>query len=115
MSWHGVAGAHTAALAGNDTILAPWPTLYFDNRQSVLPTEPPGRLKVVSLEDVYRFEPRDATLSDIQRRRVLGIQANLWTEHMQTEERVEWMALPRAAELAEVACSAAGHRPWPHF
>jgi hexosaminidase len=115
MSWHGVSGAHAAAVAGNDAILAPWPTLYFDNRQSALPTEPPGRLKIVSLEDVYRFEPRDATLSDIQRRHVLGIQANLWTEHMQTEERVEWMALPRAAALAEVGWSAAERRRWPDF
>jgi hexosaminidase len=115
MSWHGVSGAHSAAAAGNDAILAPWPTLYFDNRQSTLPTEPPGRLKVVSLEDVYRFEPFDATLSDIQRRHVLGIQANLWTEHMQTEERVQWMALPRATALAEVAWSPAERRRWPDF
>jgi hexosaminidase len=115
MSWHGVSGAHTAAVAGNDTILAPWPTLYFDNRQSTLPTEPPGRLKVVSLEDVYRFEPHDATLSDLQRHHVLGVQANLWTEHIQTEERVQWMALPRAAALAEVGWSAPERRRWPDF
>jgi hexosaminidase len=115
MSWHGVSGAHGAAVAGNDAILAPWPTLYFDNRQSTLPTEPPGRLNVVSLEDVYRFEPRDATLSDIQRHHVLGIEASLWTEHMQTEERVQWMALPRAAALAEVAWSSAERRHWPDF
>jgi hexosaminidase len=115
MSWHGVSGAHTAALAGNDTILAPWPTLYFDNRQSALPTEPPGRLKVVSLEDVYRFEPHDPGLSDNQRHHVLGIQANLWTEHIQTEERVQWMALPRAAALAEVGWSAPERRRWPDF
>jgi hexosaminidase len=115
MSWHGVSGAHTAATAGNDAILAPWPTLYFDNRQSTLPTEPPGRLKVVSLEDVYRFDPYDATLSGPQGHHVLGIQANLWTEHMQTEPRVEWMALPRAAALAEVGWSAAERRRWPDF
>jgi hexosaminidase len=115
MSWHGVSGAHSAAAAGNDAILAPWPTLYFDNRQSTLPTEPPGRLKVVSLEDVYRFDPHDATLSGPQGHHVLGIQANLWTEHMQTEQRVEWMALPRAAALAEVGWSAAERRRWPDF
>ena len=115
MSWHGVSGAHTAALAGNDTILAPWPALYFDNRQSALPTEPPGRTKVVSLEDVYGFEPHDATLSESQRHHVLGIQANLWTEHMRTEERVQWMALPRAAAVAEVGWSAPQRRRWPDF
>jgi hexosaminidase len=115
MSWHGVSGAHAAALAGNDTVLAPWPTLYFDNRQSTLASEPPGRLRVVSLEDVYRFEPRDPTLNDDQRRHVLGIQANLWTEHIQTEQRLQWMALPRAAAVAEVAWSTADNRQWPDF
>jgi hexosaminidase len=115
MSWHGIAGAHAAAAAGHDTVLAPAPTLYFDNRQSALPTEPPGRLQVVSLEDVYRFEPRDATLDDGQRRHVLGVQANLWTEHIQTEARLQWMALPRAAALAEMGWSAAARRRWPDF
>lgn len=115
MSWHGVSGSHTAAMAGNDTILAPAPGLYFDNRQSSLPTEPPGRLNVVSLEDVYRFEPHDATLSKGRQHHVLGMQANLWTEHIQTEERVQWMALPRAAAVAEVSWSAAERRRWPDF
>jgi hexosaminidase len=115
MSWHGVSGSHSAAAAGNDTILAPWPTLYFDNRQSSLPTEPPGRLKVISLEDVYRFDPRDTSLSRSQQRHVLGIQANLWTEHIRSEEQLEWMALPRAAALAEVGWSAAAGRNWPDF
>lgn len=115
MSWHGVAGAHAAAIAGNDAILAPWPTLYFDNRQSTLPNEPTGRLQLISLEDVYRFEPRDASLSDSQRHHVLGLEAALWSEHMQTEQRVLWMALPRAAALAEVGWSAASRRRWPDF
>jgi hexosaminidase len=115
MSWHGVSGSRAAAMAGNDTILAPWPTLYFDNRQSTLPTEPPGRLKVISLEDVYRFEPQDATLDAIRQHHVLGIEASLWSEHIQTDERVQWMALPRAAAVAEVAWSSAERRRWPDF
>jgi hexosaminidase len=116
MSWHGITGARAAAAAaGHDTILAPAPTLYFDHRQSALVTEPPGRLDVVSLEDVYRFEPRDATLDDGRRPHVLGVQANLWTEHISTEARLQWMALPRAAALAEMGWSAAARRRWPDF
>jgi hexosaminidase len=115
MSWHGVTGAHAAAIAGNDTVLAPDPVLYFDHRQSTLPTEPPGRLDVISLEKVYRFEPHDESLSNIQRHHVLGIQANLWTEHMQSEARVQWMALPRAAAVAEVSWSGPQQRDWPDF
>jgi hexosaminidase len=115
MSWHGTAGAHAAAVAGHDTVLSPWPTLYFDNRQSSLPTEVPGRLSVVSLEDVYRFEPRDSTLDESARRHVLGVQADLWTEHMQTEDRVQWMAWPRAAAVAELGWSAPERRDWRDF
>jgi hexosaminidase len=115
MSWHGTAGAHAAAVAGHDTVLSPWPTLYFDNRQSSLPTEVPGRLNIVSLEDVYRFEPRDSTLDQPARRHVLGVQADLWTEHMQTEDRVQWMAWPRAAAVAELGWSAPERRNWRDF
>ncbi|HEY3655008.1 MAG TPA: family 20 glycosylhydrolase [Steroidobacteraceae bacterium] len=115
MSWHGAAGAHAAAARGNDTILSPWPKFYFDNRQSSLATEAPGRLHIVSLEDVYRFEPRDPTLDQTAARHVLGIQANLWTEHMQTDDRVRWMAWPRAAAIAELGWSVPARRNWPDF
>jgi hexosaminidase len=115
MSWRGVNGAREAAIAGNDTVLAPWPTLYFDNRQSALASEPPGRVNVISLEDVYRFDPVDATLSAAQRRHVLGVQANIWTEHIRTEERVEWMALPRAAAVAEIGWTPPERRHWGEF
>jgi hexosaminidase len=114
MSWRGVAGAHSAAAAGNDTVLTPQPTLYFDRRQSTLATEPPGRFELVTLEDVYRFDPSDPSLSAAQQRHVLGVQADIWTEHIATDKRVEWMALPRAAALAEVGWSGPERR-WPDF
>jgi hexosaminidase len=115
MSWRGVTGAHAAAVTGNDTVLSPWPTLYYDNRQSALASEMPGRTRVVSLEDVYRFEPRDAALTDAQQKHVLGLQANIWTEHIRTEDRVEWMALPRAAAVAEVGWTKSEHKDWKQF
>jgi hexosaminidase len=114
MAWHGAAAARAAALRGTDTVLAPAPPMYFDNRQSSLATEPPGRYSVNSLKDVYAFEPRDAQLTTAQQRHILGLQADLWSEHIQTEQRVEWMALPRAAAVAEVGWSPPA-RDWPDF
>lgn len=114
MSWHGASAAHAAAIGGNDAVLAPDPGLYLDHRQSPLATEPPGRIPILSLKDVYDFEPYDPALSDAQQRHILGLQAELWTEHMQTERRVDWMALPRAAALAEVGWSPR-QRSWPDF
>jgi hexosaminidase len=114
MAWHGAAAARAAALSGADTVLAPAPPMYFDNRQSSLANEPPGRFSVNSLKDVYAFEPHDAQMTEIQQRHILGLQADLWTEHIQSEHRVEWMALPRAAAVAEVGWSPQA-RDWPDF
>jgi hexosaminidase len=114
MSWRGVDGAITAAGRGHDTVLSPAPTLYLDNRQGRSPVEPPGRGTVVSLEDVYRFDPLPGPLVHEQSQ-VLGIQANLWTEHVRTEADAAYMTWPRAAALAEVAWSPAARIDWDSF
>jgi hexosaminidase len=114
MSWRGVDGAYAAAAAGHDAVLSPSPTLYFDNRQAAFDTQP-GRGHVVSLEDVYKFAPLPASLAPELRPHILGIQANIWTEHIRTEERVEYMTFPRAAAVAEVGWSAAGRLDWGDF
>lgn len=113
MSWRGIDGAIAAASAGHDTVLSPGPTLYFDNRPFAAPV--PGRARIVSVEDVYHFDPAPEQLTEAQRKHVLGVQANLWTEHIRTEERVEYMAFPRLAALSEVAWSAPGHIAWKDF
>jgi hexosaminidase len=115
MSWRGTDGVRAATARGNDVVLAPDPALYFDHRQGAGLEEPPGRVAVISLKDVYQFEPLVAGLDAGQQRHVLGLQANLWTEHVRTEPRVAAMAFPRLAALAEVGWSDAGRRNWPDF
>jgi hexosaminidase len=115
MSWRGVDGAIAAARAGHDAVLAAWPTLYLDNRQSANPNEPPGRGRIVSVEDVYRFDVTPEGMTADELAHVLGVQANLWTEHVRTEERVWRMAFPRAAAVAELSWSAPGRISWESF
>jgi len=114
MSWRGVQGAIAAAAAGRDAVLSPDPTLYLDHRQGTSAGEPPGRAAVVALGDVYRFDPLPGPLAGA-RARVLGLQANLWTEHVRTEERVAYMTWPRAAAVAEVGWSPAERLDWADF
>lgn len=115
MSWRGIDGAIAAAKAGHDTVLSPHPTLYLDNRQSASPDEPTGRGRIVSLKDVYGFDPAPSQLSAEERRHVLGVQANVWTEHMQTDARMQAMAFPRAVALAERGWTPEGGVDWNHF
>lgn len=114
MSWRGIDGAVAAARAGHDTVLSPWPLLYFDNRQSGSPLEPPGRGRLLSVRDVYAFDPAPAQLSEADRAHIIGVQANLWSEHMRTEERVEGKAFPRAAAVADLAWGPPG-ATWTDF
>lgn len=104
MSWRGIDGAIAAAAAGHDTVLSPQPTLYFDRRPFDTPSSP-GRVELSTVEDVYAFDPVPAAIGEQQRKHILGVQANLWTEHIRTPDRVEFMAFPRAAAIAEVGWS----------
>ncbi|MGC1456722.1 MAG: family 20 glycosylhydrolase, partial [Steroidobacteraceae bacterium] len=115
MSWRGLAGARAASAQGNDTVLAPDPQLYFDHRQGLAAWEPPGRLLPITLHEVYEFEPLAADLSGGQRAHVLGLQGNVWTEHVRSEQRVAAMAFPRLAAVAEVGWSEPSARNWPDF
>jgi hexosaminidase len=114
MSWRGIQGAVAAAAAAHDAVLAPAPTLYLDNRP-LNTARPPGRGPVVSIEDVYRFDPAPSALTEEQRRHILGVQANLWTEHVRTDDRAEYMIFPRAAAIAEVGWSPAERIDWQSF
>jgi N-acetyl-beta-hexosaminidase len=113
-SWRGIDGALAAASAGHDAVLSPAPALYFDNRQSASDTQPGGGT-VITLESVYKFNPMPASLPTEQRHHILGVQANVWTEHIRTEQRVEYMAFPRVAAVAEVGWSAAESLDWNGF
>jgi len=115
MSWHGIDGAKIAAQSGHDAVLSPAPTLYFDNRQGPGPTEPPGRGLVISLQDVYGYDPMPPNLSPAEQRHILGVQANLWTEHVRTEDQATRMLYPRTAALAEIAWTSSAGIDWKDF
>ncbi|GAA5067035.1 family 20 glycosylhydrolase [Lysobacter panacisoli] len=115
MSWRGTDGAIEAARAGHDVVLAPAPNLYLDHLQSDAPDENPGRLDVMSLKSVYEFKVVPVQLSAEQARHVLGAQANLWTEHQRTLERMQRAMFPRAAALAEVTWTPEARLDWNDF
>jgi hexosaminidase len=115
MSWRGVEGAVAAASQGHDAVLAPDSTLYMDRRQSASADEPPGRIKIVSLKDVYDFDAAPAALTEAQRAHILGLQANAFTEHMRTDERLEKMTFPRLIAVAENGWTPEAGRDWKSF
>ncbi|AEW94329.1 MULTISPECIES: beta-N-acetylhexosaminidase [Streptomycetaceae] len=105
-SWRGYAGGIAAARAGHDVVMCPEQYVYLDHRQADGPDEPVPIGFVRTLEDVYRFEPVPAELTAQEAAHVMGTQANVWTEVLDSVRAVDYMAFPRLAAFAEVAWSA---------
>jgi hexosaminidase len=105
MSWRGEAGGIKAAAAGHDVVMTPEHDTYLDYYQAAQGSpgfrEPRAARSVLTLAQVYAYEPVPAALSAAQAAHVLGSQAQLWTEYMPDPRQVEYMAWPRLLALAE--------------
>lgn len=118
MSWRKIETGIEAAQHGFPVIMSPMSHCYFDFKQAAREEELGVRLErgVTPVEKVYAFEPLPSALNTVeQKKRILGAQANIWTELLPTPEHVEYMALPRMAALAEVVWSPKQKRDWNHF
>ncbi|MET8742982.1 family 20 glycosylhydrolase [Streptomyces sp. NPDC004728] len=114
-SWRGLTGAVTAARRGFDVVSCPDDQVYLDYRQSEHPDEPIPVPVPVTLADAYAFDPVPDGLSDEQAARVLGGQANLWSEHMDTPRMVDYYAFPRLCAVAEALWCGPGRRDFDEF
>jgi hexosaminidase len=102
MSWRGTEGGTAAAKLNHNVVMSPGSHCYFDQYQADAKTQPLAIGGLITLEKVYSFNPIPETLSADESKYILGAQANVWTEYMQTEDYVEYMVFPRISALAEV-------------
>jgi hexosaminidase len=104
MSWRGEKGGIAAAKMGHDVIMTPNSHLYFDHYQAEdKSTEPLAIGGFLPLDKVYSYSPIPESLNEEESKHVLGVQANLWTEYIPTNNKMEYFLFPRALALAEVA------------
>ena len=116
MSWRGMAGGIEAAQMGHDVIMTPNSYAYFDYYQtSFVEDEPFAIGGYLPVETVYSFDPTPESLTDEQKKHILGVQANMWTEYVATPEHVEYMLLPRMAAISEVQWTAAEKKNYDNF
>jgi hexosaminidase len=109
MSWRGESGGIASAKEGHDVVMASNTHLYFDHYQRPekeelakgLGYEAIGGFRPIA--SVYSYDPVPKALSLQEAKHILGVQGQLWTEYMKDFDKVEYMAFPRIAALAEVA------------
>lgn len=119
MSWRGTKGGIKASAAGYDVVMSPNTYCYFDYAQSPdLDSEPMSITRdpkrAIPIEKIYNYEPFDELTPEAQPH-ILGIQANLWTEYIGTEDYLEYMALPRMLALSEVQWCPQGSKDYDRF
>jgi len=102
-SWRGMEPAAAALAAGYDVIVSPRGYCYLDYTH-----------EVTGLEKAYSFEPVPLLPAGSTAGRVLGGEANMWTDHA-AQELVESFAFPRLCALGEVFWSLRRLRDWEDF
>lgn len=108
MSWRGEKGGIEAAQQNHDVLMTPSTNgLYFDHKQSLAEDEPLtiGRNNkgFAHYTKVYNYDPVPSVLTEDQKKYIKGVQANLWTEYIETPAKAEYMLFPRIYALSEIA------------
>lgn len=105
MSWRGTKGGVAAARQNHRVIMSPNVYAYIDHPQLADLSKSPRTTDsyVVSCSKMYSFEPLvPEELTEEQGNNILGVQANLWTEHVAYPEHALYQLLPRLASMCEV-------------
>lgn len=116
MSWRGEQGGISAAQQGHNVIMSPGSHMYVDHTQSKdAQSEPLSIGGFLPLDVVYSYNPQPAVLTADQKKYILGVQANMWTEYVATDNKLEYMLFPRVAAVAEVGWTKSENKDYQAF
>lgn len=106
LAWRGPVAMREALRRGIPVIACPDLEVYLDYPQSDSPEEPIRVGPPLPIEHVYTLRVEDGAL---------GGQANVWTEHLPTRDRVDFAMFPRLAAVAERLWEGGDPRPFADF
>ena len=104
MSWRGEEGGIAAALMNHDVIMTPGSKgMYLDQYEGDYKIEPVTIGGYDPLSKVYDYNPVPDTLVTLKKdKHVIGVQGNVWSEYLYTNEIREYRTFPRALAVAEI-------------
>ncbi len=102
MNWADEKQAIASAKKGFDIIMTPGKPFYFDHFQSKDPNDSLAIAGYNSMDAVYNYEVIPAAIRKANlAHKIIGGQANVWTEYMGSTTKVDYMVLPRMTALSE--------------
>lgn len=72
-------------------------------------------MPITTLKNTYDLDPAWGMGADFERNNLFGVAGTLWSECINTPERIYYQAYPRALALAEVGWSQQKNRSWDGF
>lgn len=105
-----------AAQMGMKSIITPWGPYYINRKQSTDPSEPVGA--GYGNDDVratYNYVPVPADVPAELHKYYSGVQGTFWTEHVQSNYLLEYLALPRLIAIAETGWTPADKKDFDDF
>ncbi|MDR0575792.1 MAG: family 20 glycosylhydrolase [Tannerella sp.] len=117
MSWRGEEGGIAAANMGHEVIMTPNPNgMYIDQYQGDYKIEPVAIGGYTLPKKVYDYNPvPDTLVKEGKAHFIKGVQCNIWSEYMYTNEIREYRIYPRILALSEIAWTEADHKDYDDF
>lgn len=115
MSWIGENGGIKSAKMGHEVIMSPNSYHYLDLKQGQSEFETNLGYGKLLLSKVYSYKVIPEALSEHEEKFIIGTQANLWTESLDTWDKITYMALPRLYAVAENAWTPYENKNWENF
>lgn len=115
MAWRDNGGWIKAPKLGHKVVVTPSMQTYFNYQEDVASNAPGHGGYRTTMQKVYHFDPTDASLSEAEKKLILGGQGCVWTEYIPLPEHVEYITFPRAAALAEALWSPKETKNWGEF
>ena len=110
--WVG-AGYQKAKAQGAKIVLSPANKAYLDMKYDVFTPLGLNWAGTVSVKDSYDWEP-SSYMEGLEEGDLLGLEAPLWTETVQTMKDIEYLTFPRLLGIAELAWSPKG-QSWDEY
>jgi hexosaminidase len=115
MVWQNTNQLTLAAKQNVDVIMSPSEFSYFNYYQGDHDKEPLAQCCSLPIEKVYQLGAYIDGLSSTEHYKILGIQANVWTEYIKNQAHLEYMLMPRMMALSEVAWTEPKNARWDLF
>jgi hexosaminidase len=112
--WQDPALARKAVEQGAKVVMSPATKAYLDMKYT--PSYPLGLVwaGTTSVRDAYEWDPA-MQVDGVPEKSILGVEAALWSETIETRAGIDALAFPRLLGIAEIAWSPAAGRSWREY